>query len=270
MPQVGLRPPRGLVAGLSGGTTGGLGALGQLVAGAGTEAGATPRLFDNPIGGVRANISGADRQMLQALQAALGQGLDPGSAMGMVQSVISNAQARITGRQEHRQGVRAENAYDQQIAALPPEAQQAAQLAQFGVPAGVIEGIYASGTAGSPPGGMSPETVEAVLDHTRQLIADGTVPLHNARMLILGGMRADPTTTDQELQEAYDLIGQQYAAAPASSVADPTTGQNLIGGRPLTYAGRLQELQQPAAPPPAPAPQSLVDPRLFDFSGWFG
>jgi hypothetical protein len=190
------------------------------------------------------------QQQLELLQQAIQRGLPPEIAQQEYERITGNVHDRFDAYKNRLAQTEQQQGLDALMSSLPPGVGQAAQLSQMGVPAGVVQSVFESQQGGGAPMGLDPESANAVAEHVTELIAGG-VPLHNARMIILGRMRAQGSNED-EIRDAYDLIGQQYSAAP--------TGQALMAGRPLTYAQRAQELQSQQHGATAPGLSSIASP----------
>ena len=205
-----------------------------------------------------------DLQKLELLQKYAALGLDPSFLAPFASEVTGSLDQRLA---DYRAKQQARKASLQSLSTLGP---QAAELVGSGVPADAVDDMFQGfggrverglddiigQTAAAGVGGeadtLNPESVQGIAAHATDLLAQN-YPLHNARMVIIGQLRAQGFGPGA-LQEAYDLIGQQYSAAPAASVPIPdpnSPGESftLLGNTPLTMQERLARLTAATSPP---------------------
>lgn len=185
--------------------------------------------------------------LIAKIQAAMGNGLPPEIGMQLLQSAAGGVQQRFDAYRDRRQDQRAELRQQAQLddlmQGLPPEAMQASQLSQLGVPAEMISDIFAGGAGG---GGLilTPEDIQNIAADAMNFAsgqyegAIGPLSLHDARMRIMTVLRSQGYP-DGELAKAFDTIGRAYQAVGGR-----------IGQAPLTYAERPT-----TQPTPTPRPQ---------------
>lgn len=184
----------------------------------------------------------AEREDLQLLSEAIAAGMDPSIAASFLQEITGGLDERqdlFRAKQADRREFRQE-----QMAALPGMAGQAFEMYQGGMDPNAIGSAFSGvkgqagnrlsdiisgfGPAGPGPTGLDPESANNITAHANDLINQGATLSQARNTIINAGMRHTMGTTPEEIDTAYDLIGQLYRNSPLNPKIDA----------PLTSAAR--------------------------------
>ena len=201
-------------------------------------------------------------QKLQLLQKYAAMGLDPSFLAPFASEVTGGLDQRLA---DYRAKQQARKASLQSLSTLGP---QAAELIGSGVPADAVDDMFQGfggrverglddiiGQMGAPGGASSelPQEEQIGIFDSAAKLAGAGVPLHEARMQLVGRARALGAEPAQ-LQATYDLIGQAYSSsipagggARASQINAPMTFaeyQTPPQAAPAADGGGLDTLQQ--------------------------
>jgi hypothetical protein len=197
-----------------------------------------------------------EEQQLESLIPALNQGMDPTTAYSIFSGIQGSAVERAAQQKAQRQAMLAEAMAQMQQAAAGGVDQQGLESLMGSYQAtfpglnrprmdarleGTLESLIPQGMNQSPlftqapmdPASIPPNQMPTLDDETAQGVYNDAVaaasgdpeagrppmPLHDARMLIVGRLRA-AGYTETAIQQAYDAVGRAYQAAAPGKLID--------------------------------------------------